>query len=246
MLTGKIALVTGAGSGIGRAACQILAREGAQVIAADLNKTNAAQTIGMLTGSSTHLSLPMDVSNTSTISTAMSAIKEKFSRPPNVLVNCAGITRDNWFLKLTEKDFQQVFDVNLKGTFLVSQAVCKELVETKSSGSIINIGSIVGQMGNMGQSNYAATKAGVEAFTKSVAMEMATFGIRCNVILPGFIETPMTTSVPDKVKETFTRLIPLKRFGKPEEIGEVICFLASDRSSYITGTLIKVTGGLAT
>lgn len=245
MLAGKLALVTGAGSGIGRAACQILAREGAQVIAADYNEANAAQTVGLLTGSG-HLSLPIDVSKSVTVTEALTTITTQYIRPPNVLVNCAGITRDNWFLKLSEEDYQEVFNVNLKGTFIVSQAVCKALVDTKSSGSIINIGSIVGQMGNIGQSNYAATKAGVEAFTKSVAMEMAQFGIRCNVILPGFIDTPMTSTVPDKVRQTFIQLIPLKRFGKPEEIGEVISFLASDRSSYITGTVIKVTGGLAT
>uniref|UniRef100_A0A8D8VZ31 (3R)-3-hydroxyacyl-CoA dehydrogenase n=1 Tax=Cacopsylla melanoneura TaxID=428564 RepID=A0A8D8VZ31_9HEMI len=245
MLAGKIALITGAGSGIGRSACQILSREGAQIIAADQNEANAAQTIELLSGSH-HLSVPMDVSNASTISQALSSIQSKLSTPPNVLVNCAGITRDEFFLKMSEKQFQDVFDVNLKGTFLVSQAVCRGLVQAKIPGSIINIASVVGRTGNMGQSNYAATKAGVEAFTKSIAQELAGFGIRVNTIIPGFIETPMTSTVPDKVKQTFQHLIPLKRFGKPEEIAEVISFLASDRSSYVTGTSVLVTGGLAT
>uniref|UniRef100_A0A8D9F835 Estradiol 17-beta-dehydrogenase 8 n=1 Tax=Cacopsylla melanoneura TaxID=428564 RepID=A0A8D9F835_9HEMI len=192
MLAGKIALITGAGSGIGRSACQIMSREGAQIIAADQNEANAAQTIELLSGSH-HLSVPMDVSNASTISQALSSIQSKLSTPPNVLVNCAGITRDEFFLKMSEKQFQDVFDVNLKvseisddievtgsssipayyGTFLVSQAVCRGLVLAKIPGSIINIASVVGRTGNMGQSNYAATKAGVEAFTKSIAQELA-------------------------------------------------------------------------
>ncbi|XP_042308170.1 (3R)-3-hydroxyacyl-CoA dehydrogenase [Sceloporus undulatus] len=152
-------------------------------------------------------------------------------------VNCAGITMDEFLLKQTEEAFDAVLRVNLKGTFLVTQAVARALVESgnASGGSIINMGSIVGKVGNLGQVNYAASKAGVEAISKTAAKELARYGIRCNTVLPGFIRSPMTDKVPQKVLDKFAGMVPLGRLGDPEDVADVCAFLASEDSCYITG-----------
>nr|CAD7262694.1 unnamed protein product [Timema shepardi] len=253
-LGGKLAFVTGAGSGIGRAVCQVLAREGAKVIATDKDEKSAQKTLSLLkinsyvcpgsSATSQHLHLPMDVSRSEEVYSVVKSAIEHFSVPPKIVVNCAGITRDNFLLKLDEDSFQQVIDVNLKGTFLVTQTIARALVEANiTGGSIINLASIVGRTGNIGQCSYAASKAAIEAFTKTTAKELGTFGIRCNAVVPGFIDTPMTDAVPDKVKEKFRANIALRRFGKAEEVAEVIAFLASDKSSYVNGASIEVIGG---
>ncbi|XP_045476474.1 estradiol 17-beta-dehydrogenase 8 [Harmonia axyridis] len=247
-LSGKTAFITGAGSGIGRAACKILARDGANIIAADINAKNAKETVDLIDKQETkNISIALDVSESASVKSALVKVLETYSKPPSIIVNCAGITRDNFLLNLSEENFQQVVDVNLKGTFLVIQTFCKAMVEHQvPKGTVINVGSIVGKNGNIGQSNYAASKAGVEVMTKTAAKELGREGIRVNAILPGFVTTPMTDLVPDKLKEVFASKIPLSRFGTPEEIAEVISFLASDKSSYISGASIDVNGGMVT
>lgn len=245
IVAGKIAFVTGAGSGIGKATCRILAREGAKVIATDKNVKAAEQTTSFLEGSG-HLAMELDVSEPKSIENAFEKCKQHFSKPPTIIVNSAGITRDNFLLKLSIDDFDEVLKVNLKGTFCTVQTAANHMIEAGVSegASIINLSSIIGKIGNMGQCNYAASKAGVVALTRTAALEFGKFGIRVNAVLPATIETPMIASIPDKVKDMFIGMIPLKRMGKPEEVAEVIAFLASDRSSYVNGTSIEVTGGL--
>lgn len=244
MLANKLAFITGAGSGIGRASCIALCREGAKIIACDKNATSAQETLNLLSEPESHLSLEVDVSDRESVINALQEGLKKYSKPANVVVNCAGITRDDFLLKMDPVKFQEAINVNLTGTYNVVKEACTILVEEDEPGSVITVGSIVGQMGNIGQANYAASKAGVEALTKSVAKELGMFRIRCNAVIPGFIETPMVKTVPDQVRKMFMKLIPLARFGEPREVAEVIAFLASDRSSYINGTMIKVSGGL--
>ncbi|XP_043353182.1 (3R)-3-hydroxyacyl-CoA dehydrogenase isoform X2 [Dermochelys coriacea] len=202
-LRSTLALVTGGGSGIGRAVCARLAEEGALVAVADQNEVGAAETVrGLPRGEpgQEHEAFGVDVSSAQSVGELMARIQAQFSALPRVCVSCAGITMDEFLLKQTEQAFDKVLQVNLKGTFLVTQAVARGLVESGApGGSIINMGSIVGKVGNLGQVSYAASKAGVEGLTKTAAKELARFGIRCNVVLPGFIATPMTDKVPPKV-----------------------------------------------
>ncbi|XP_058410622.1 (3R)-3-hydroxyacyl-CoA dehydrogenase isoform X2 [Diceros bicornis minor] len=170
--------------------------------------------------------------------------KCSFSRPPSVVVSCAGITRDEFLLHMSEDDWDRVIAVNLKGIFLVTQAAAQALVSSGCHGSIINISSIVGKVGNMGQTNYAASKAGVIGLTQTVARELARHGIRCNSVLPGFITTPMTQKMPQKVLDKVTGMIPMGHMGDPEDVADVVAFLASEDSGYITGASVEVTGGL--
>ncbi|XP_012525841.1 estradiol 17-beta-dehydrogenase 8 [Monomorium pharaonis] len=245
LIPGKLAFVTGAGSGIGREVCRVFAREGATVVATDQNIKTAEETVATLEGAG-HAALNVQVTDRNSVETAFKHVLKQFSRPPTIIVNSAGITRDNFLVKLSDNNFDDVINVNLKGTFLVMQTAVKAMMEanaTKNS-SIINISSIVGKRGNIGQSNYCASKAGVVAMTKSASMEFGQFGIRVNVVLPGFIDTPITATVPDKVKDLFIKNIPLQRLGKPQEVAEVIAFLASDKSSYVNGASIEVTGGM--
>jgi len=242
-LTGKLALVTGGGSGIGRAVCQVLARENARVVVADINMAASRDTIQTLKQNQ-HLPLVSDVSKSSSVQSCFQKILEEYSVSPDIVVNSAGITKDGWLLRMKEKDFDQVVDINLKGTFLVSQAAASAMKEAGIKGSIVNIASIVGKTGNLGQANYSASKAGVIGFSKTAAKELGQFGIRVNVILPGFIKTPMTDVVPEKIKSQLITRIPLGRLGDPTEIAEVAAFLASYKSSLMTGAVLEVTGGL--
>ncbi|XP_061170129.1 estradiol 17-beta-dehydrogenase 8-like [Saccostrea echinata] len=244
MLTGRLAVVTGAGSGIGRAVCRVFASEGATIIAADTNEKGMEETMSMIKDTGDHQTYPCDVSNSASVNDLVSKIKERYSSAPHVAVNSAGITRDRTMMKLTEEDFDKVIDVNLKGTWLLNRAVGKAMLADKVPGSIVNISSLVGKTGNIGQTNYAASKAGVIGLTKSMAKEMGKFNIRVNAVLPGFIETPMTDVVPEHLMQMTKLLIPLGRIGNPEEIANTCAFLASDKSSYITGATIEVTGGL--
>ncbi|XP_076654773.1 (3R)-3-hydroxyacyl-CoA dehydrogenase [Halictus rubicundus] len=246
MVAGKLAFVTGAGRGIGREVCRILANQGAKVIAADQNLQSAQQTVDSLNDSKHHLALNLDVSSESSIKKAFKSAISNYNKPPTIIVNSAGITRDQFILKLTENEFDEVINVNLKGTFLVVQAAVHHMLEADASkgGSIINLSSVTGKVGNIGQANYAASKAGVIALTKSASFEFGQFGIRVNVVLPGFIDTPMTDTVPDNVKQMFIKRVPLHRMGQPEEVAEVITFLASGKSSYVNSASIEVTGGM--
>ncbi|XP_059495725.1 estradiol 17-beta-dehydrogenase 8 isoform X2 [Stegostoma tigrinum] len=238
--------VKGGGSGIGRAVCQRFAKEGATVAVVDIDKGAAEETLRTLpSDQQQHVLFVTDVTSPEHVHSLMADIQARFSRPPCVAVNCAGITADRLLLKMESDAFDQVLKVNLKGTFLVTQAVAKALVASGAEkGSIINVGSIVGKVGNVGQANYTASKAGVVALTKTSAKELARFGIRCNTILPGFIDTPMAGKVPQKVLDKVLQLVPMGRLGDPTEVASVCTFLASDESSYITGASLEVTGGL--
>lgn len=243
---GRIALVTGGGSGIGRAVCRTLAKDGARVVAADINQNAAEETVSMLINPGDHLALSVNVADKASVASLVRSVIEQLKAPPNLLANVAGITQDNFLLQMDEQSFMNVIDVNLKGTFLVTQAVTSALQEHEiTSGSIVNIASIVGKTGNIGQCNYAASKAGVQAFTKTAALELARVGVRVNCVLPGFVDTAMVATVPEKVRTMLLKNVPLRRLGQPEEIAEVVAFLLSDKSSYMTGANIEVTGGLA-
>ncbi|EEB11304.1 predicted protein [Pediculus humanus corporis] len=209
-----------------------MAKENATIIAVDKNeqKTN-------------HSAFKMDITKSENIHNVVKKILALYEKPPSIIVNCAGITMDSFMINMSEDSFDKVIDVNLKGTYLITQHFAKLLLERNITGSIVNVGSIIGKIGNIGQCNYAASKAGVELITKTAAKEFGRYGIRCNVVLPGFIQTPMVETVPEKVKEMFSKQIGLKRLGQPEEVAEVITFLASDKSSYVNGASIEVTGG---
>uniref|UniRef100_A0A8C6U6V3 (3R)-3-hydroxyacyl-CoA dehydrogenase n=1 Tax=Neogobius melanostomus TaxID=47308 RepID=A0A8C6U6V3_9GOBI len=247
-LISRLALVTGGGSGIGRAVCQRFASEGATVVVADVSRDAADETLDVLRrdhGGQQHTAVHVDVSSKDSVGKLITQIQTHYFQPPSVCVNAAGITQDDFLLSLEEEQFDKVIQVNLKGTFLVTQAVAQALVASGASkGSIITLGSIVGKVGNIGQANYAASKAGVEGLTRSAAKELSKFGIRCNCVLPGFISTPMTDKVPEKVINKLLTLVPLGRMGEPAEVADVCAFLASDESRYITGTSVEVTGGL--
>lgn len=234
--------MSGAGSGIGRSVCNILSRDGATVIAVDRNLEAAKQTADTI-GQQGH-AIEIDVTSRDSITAGLSEIVTKYNKPPSVIINAAGIIRDNFLLKLSDVEFDDVINVNLKGTFLVMQQFANAMIEHNiSDGSIVNLSSIIGKIGNIGQANYAASKAGVEAMTRTAAKEFGKFRIRVNCILPGFIETPMTASVPQKVKDIMVLQCAMRRFGKPEEVAEVVAFLASNKSSYVNGASIEVTGG---
>ncbi|XP_013183329.1 estradiol 17-beta-dehydrogenase 8 [Amyelois transitella] len=249
LVAGKLALVTGAGSGLGRAACQVLSREGATVIAADKNYASAVETIkkhtALASGSNgaEHSAVELDVSDSGAVQKLVQTTLQQYKSPPTIVINSAGITRDNWLLKMSEEDYSVVQNVNLKGTFLVMQAFAKAMTEASLPGSIVNISSIVGKYGNIGQTNYAGSKAGVVAMSQSAAKELGKFNIRVNAILPGFIDTPIIQTVPEKVLQGMLKMVPLGRLGKPSEVAELIAFLSSDKSSFITGASIDITGG---
>uniref|UniRef100_A0AAY4D1G6 (3R)-3-hydroxyacyl-CoA dehydrogenase n=2 Tax=Denticeps clupeoides TaxID=299321 RepID=A0AAY4D1G6_9TELE len=247
-LISRLAVVTGGGSGIGRAVCQRLAAEGASVVVADRSVEAATLTAESLPHDHKgqgHMVAPVDVSVRATVEELLTGIQCKYFQPPSVCVNAAGITQDEFLLRMEEEDFDKVIQVNLKGTFLVTQAFSKALVAAGApKGSIITVGSIVGKVGNVGQANYTASKAGVEGLTRTAAKELSRFGIRCNCVLPGFISTPMTDKVPEKVISQISSLIPMGRMGSPQDVADVCAFLASDDSRYITGVSIEVAGGL--
>ncbi|XP_066108998.1 (3R)-3-hydroxyacyl-CoA dehydrogenase isoform X2 [Saccopteryx bilineata] len=251
-LCSALALVTGAGSGIGRAVSVRLAREGAAVAACDLDLAAAQETVQLLGGPGTdkgaprgaHVAFQTDVSEAGAARSLLEQVQACFSRPPSVVVSCAGVTRDEFLLHMSEDDWDKVIAVNLKGTFLITQAAAQALVSSACHGSIINISSIVGKVGNMGQTNYSASKAGVIGLTQTVARELGRHGIRCNSVLPGFITTPMTQKLPQKVLDKVTAMIPMGHFGNPEDVADVVAFLASEDSGYITGASVEVTGGL--
>ncbi|KFB44232.1 AGAP009633-PA-like protein [Anopheles sinensis] len=245
-LAGKLAFVTGAGSGIGRATSKILSREGAIVIAVDRNVQGAQETVAALAkpeGDANNAAYEMDVSSSESIDGVLKQVLERYKRPPTMVINAAGITRDNFLLKMPESDFEAVIDVNLKGTWLILQRFGRAMIDHGVGGSMVNVSSIVARTGNMGQSNYSPSKAGVEAMTKVVAREFGRYNIRVNAVVPGFIETPMTGTVPQKVRDMMIMQCALRRFGNPEEVAEVIAFLASEKSSYVNGTSVEVTGG---
>jgi 3-oxoacyl-[acyl-carrier protein] reductase len=235
-LEDKVCIITGAGSGIGRAAAELFAKEGAIVIACDVSEATYEHP-------NIHF-YKLDVTDRNRIAEVVKDVVEKFGKI-DVLVNNAGITRDALIQNMTEEDWDRVINVNLKGVFNMTQAVVPYMLEA-GKGSIINTSSVVGVYGNIGQTNYAATKAGVIGMTKTWAKEFARKGaqIRVNAVAPGFIKTPMTEKVPEKILTMMAERAALKRLGEPIEVAYVYLFLASDESSYITGQVIGVDGGL--
>lgn len=240
----SVALVTGGSRGIGRVIAEHLAKSGINVAICYSGNENAAQeTIEACKKHGVQaMYVKADVSNADDVTEMFSQIKELMG-PVEILVNNAGITRDGLLLRMSEADYDAVLDTNLKGTFLCTKAAIKDMMKARN-GRIINITSIVGVQGNAGQANYSASKAGVIGFTKSVAREYGSKGVTVNAVAPGFIQTAMTDQLPDNVKEAYLKQIPLARFGTPEDVADVVDFLASDKASYITGQVIEVTGGM--
>ncbi|MBE5932674.1 MAG: 3-oxoacyl-[acyl-carrier-protein] reductase [Lachnospiraceae bacterium] len=244
-LDGKTAIVTGGSRGIGRSICLALAKAGANVVTCYANGADGAnETVRLCEELGVKaMAMKADVANYEDVSSMVAKTKEEFGSI-DILVNNAGITKDNLMLKMTEADFEQVIDTNLKGAFLFTKDVSKIMLKQRS-GRIINISSVVGVFGNAGQVNYAASKAGLIGMTKSVAKELASRGITSNAIAPGFIETDMTAALNETVADEMLKAIPLKRMGTGEDIANAVVFLASDMASYITGQVICVDGGMA-
>ena len=243
-LEGKTALVTGASRGIGKAIALKLAEEGADItFFYSNNEEKARETVKELEAKNIKaLGLKVDVSNSTEVTEAVKTIEKEFGSV-DILVNNAGITRDNLLIRMSEEDWEDVLDINLKGAFLTTKAVARKMMKTRY-GKIINISSIVGVKGNIGQGNYSASKAGIIGFTKSMAQELASRGIRVNAVAPGFIETDMTDVLKDEVKTEMLKNIPLGNLGKPEDIANLVVFLASSKADYITGQVINIDGGM--
>ncbi len=245
MLKGKIALVTGASRGIGRQIAISMAREGALVIVNyNGSAARAEETVKEITESGGQAeAVQCNVSDYAAVEEMMKYVIGKYKRL-DILVNNAGITKDNLLMKMSEEDFDAVIGINLKGAFNCTKHVSRQMLKQKG-GRIINISSVSGVMGNAGQANYCASKAGVIGLTKSVARELGSRGITVNAIAPGFIDTEMTEVLSEDVKKAMGEQIPLKRFGRTEDVAEAAVFLASDRAAYITGQVINVDGGMA-
>lgn len=244
MLEGKVALVTGAGRGIGSAIAKALAREGAVVIINYNGSGERAKELAEEIGRSGNAAVyGCDVSDFDACGKMIGDITDQYGHL-DILVNNAGITRDGLIMKMSEDDFDAVIATNLKGAFHTIRHASRHLIKQRS-GSIINISSISGVSGNAGQTNYSASKAGLIGLTKSTAKELASRGITCNAIAPGFIETEMTDAMPGSARKAVLERIPLKRPGKTEDIAELAVFLASEKASYITGQVICVDGGMA-
>ena len=243
-LDGKAALITGAARGIGFHTARLLAREGASIALMDLSPEEterAAKELSAETGK-TVLAVCGNVSNEGDCSAAVARTVEAFGRL-DILVNNAGITRDSLTLRMKECDFDAVIAVNLKGAFLMAKAASKAMIKQRF-GRIINISSVVGQMGNAGQANYSASKAGLIGLTKSLAREFASRDVLVNAVAPGFIETKMTEGLDDAAKQKLLEMIPLGRLGSPEDVAHAALFLAGESAAYITGQVIAVNGGL--
>lgn len=240
----QVAVVTGAGRGIGHAIALKFAAEGARVAVVSRNESNALRTADEI--NARHLGLAkaysVDVADRRAVAELSDRILADFSRV-DILVNNAGVTRDGLSMRLSEEDWDLVVDTNLKGTFNCIQAFERVMIKQRS-GRIINIGSVAGLMGNAGQANYAASKAGVLGLTKTIARELASRGVTCNVVAPGFIDTDMTEVLPEKIKQAVVTQIPAGKFGHPDDIASAVAFLASAEAGYITGQCLTVDGGM--
>jgi 3-oxoacyl-[acyl-carrier protein] reductase len=243
ILSGKTALVTGGGRGIGKAIVLELASQGADVVVSDIDADIAEKTAAEAAALGVRAAaVKADVSRAEDAEAMVKATIEKMGRI-DILVNNAGVTRDNLLMRMDEKDWDLVLLVNLKGAFLCTRAVSRPMMKQRS-GKIVNIASVVGLMGNAGQANYAASKAGLIGLTKSVARELASRNVQANAVAPGYIETEMTAHLPAEAKEAFLSQVPMKRPGSPQDVARVVAFLASPASDYITGQVIPVDGGM--
>jgi 3-oxoacyl-[acyl-carrier protein] reductase len=241
-LQGRIALVTGAAQGIGRAIAQELAAAGATLALADMNEAKLAETAAELTATGAAAAFPMNVSSRESIEAGAKAILDKFGKV-EILVNNAGITRDNLMLRMKRADWDSVIGINLTGAFLLTQALLGPMLKNRW-GRIVNIASVVGRTGQAGQVNYASSKAGLIGFTRSLAREVASRGITVNAVAPGYIETPMTAVLNEQQNAAMMATIPLGRRGTPKDVAQAVKFLASDAASYITGHVLDVNGGM--
>ncbi|WP_127058231.1 3-oxoacyl-[acyl-carrier-protein] reductase [Veillonella ratti] len=243
-LTDKVALVTGASRGIGRAIALLMAKQGADVVVNYSGSEGAAQETvdAILAMGRKAIKIKANVGNAEEVAAMVDEAHTTFGRI-DILVNNAGITRDGLLMRMKDSDWDDVININLKGVYLMTKAVSKIMMKQRS-GKIVNMTSVVGVTGNAGQANYSASKAGVIGFTKTCAKELASRGITVNAIAPGFIHTDMTDVLPDKVKDAMVHTIPLGRMAEPDEVAAVAAFLASDMSSYITGQVINVDGGM--
>jgi len=242
-LKDKVALITGGARGIGQAIAMAFAKEGADIVVADVNLETAQKTASEieLLGRKA-MALEIDVTSYEKVEEGINKILDKMGKV-DILVNNAGITKDNLLLRMSQSDWDAVINVNLKGTFNCIKAVSRPMVKQRS-GRIISIASIIGLMGNPGQANYAASKAGIIALTKTVAKELASRNICANAVAPGFIQTEMTAKLPEDIKKRMLEAIPLAKLGTPGDVANLCVFLASDESSYITGQTITIDGGM--
>ena len=239
----KVAVVTGGARGIGKEIALKLAKEGANICICDVNEEELEKTTKELESLGREaIGLKVDVTNFSAVEGMVQKVLDKFSKI-DILINNAGITRDNLLLRMKEAEWDAVLNVNLKGTFNCTKAVSKVMIKQRS-GRIVSIASIIGLIGNAGQSNYAASKGGIISFTKSVAKELASRNINVNAIAPGFIKTDMTAKLSEELQNSMLKLIPLNRFGDPGDVANITLFLVSELSNYVTGHVIQVDGGM--
>ena len=239
---GKVAIVTGASRGIGRGIAELLAARGAHVVAG-ARGDNAKSTVDAIVGTGGRAeAVALDVTDATSVEATVSGVLERHGRV-DVLVNNAGITRDQLMLRMKRQEWDDVIATNLTAAFTCAQAVLKPMIKQRS-GRIISVSSVVGQMGNAGQANYAASKAGLIGFSMALAREVASRNITVNVVAPGMVDTEMTRAVAGKAQSDWEALIPLKRLGMPADIAAAVCFLASDEASYITGHVLAVNGGM--
>jgi len=242
-LNGKVALVTGAAQGIGRDIALALAADGADVAICDVNLEAALKTASDIEAKGKKsLALKANVAASADVTTMLEQVIEKLGRV-DILVNNAGITRDGLILRMKDEDWDLVLSINLKGAFLCAKAALKHMTKQRS-GTIINIASIVGAMGNAGQANYVASKAGLIGLTKTIAREYANRNITANAVAPGFIETAMTQALPENVRQELAKQIPMGKLGTPQDVANAVRFLASAEASYITGQVVHVNGGM--
>jgi len=242
-LKDKVALITGGARGIGQAIAMAFAKEGADIVVADVNLEVAQKTASEIEALGRKaLALEMDVTDYTKVEVGLNKILDKFGKV-DILVNNAGITKDNLILRMSQSEWDAVINVNLKGTFNCIKAVSRPMIKQRS-GKIVSIASIIGLMGNAGQANYAASKAGIIALTKTVAKELASRNVNANAVAPGFIQTEMTAKLPENVKAKMLEAIPLAKLGLPQDVANVCLFLASEDSNYITGQVITVDGGM--
>ncbi len=245
LLSGKVVLITGATRGIGKGIAEVFAKEGADVAFTYAGSVDKAQALEKELGATAKVkSYQSDASDFDAAQQLVTQVIEDFGKV-DILINNAGITRDNLMLRMSKDDWDTIIKVNLDSVFNLTKAVIKPMMKARS-GSIINMTSVVGVKGNAGQANYAASKAGVIGFTKSIALELGSRNIRCNAVAPGFIETEMTAALDEKTVQGWREAIPLKRGGQPEDVANACLFLASDMAAYITGQVLNVDGGMLT